>query len=62
MLCDGAPVRNDVDTVSWRALQLDTHIRTKSAGVIDLPLAVSLRHRRCKTRVQQVTAFHVSRK
>lgn len=51
-----------VDTISWRALHLDAHSPTESAGVIDLWLAVSPRYHRCETRVQQVTAFQFSHK
>lgn len=57
MLCDGAPVRNDVDTICRRAAHLDTHIRTDITVVIDSSLAATRHGRRRETRVQQVISF-----
>ncbi|KAF9824829.1 hypothetical protein SFRURICE_018028 [Spodoptera frugiperda] len=54
MLCDGAPVRNDVGTIYRRAAHLDTHIRSDVVVVIDSTLAATRHGCRRETRVQQV--------
>lgn len=56
MLRDAAFVRHEVDTIFRRAVHLEPHIRTETAGAIDLSLP-GTRPSRYRPRVQQVTSL-----
>lgn len=58
MLRDAAFVRHEVDTIFRRAVHLEPHDRTETAGAIDLSLPVT-RPGRYRPRVQQVTSLKI---